>query len=170
MSEENKAIVIHLYEELDKNNFGIYSELTTPDYLGHFPGRTQPMNREEREQFSRMFYKAFPDGRHSVDDLVAEGDKVAARLTARGTHQGEFQGVSPTGEAISFTGMRVFRIVGDKIAEEWANLDMLGLMQQIGAVLTSAPKKDKQKLSDYQRLNSSMKSVTSEAKWTGSSQ
>jgi predicted ester cyclase len=105
VSEENKAIIVHLYKELDKNNFGIYSELTTPDYLGHFPGSAQPMNREEREQFSRMFSKAFPDGQHSVDDLIAEGDKVAARLTARGTHEGEFQGISPTGKPICFTGM-----------------------------------------------------------------
>jgi steroid delta-isomerase-like uncharacterized protein len=140
MIEENKAIVIRLYEELDKNNFDIYSELTTLDYLGHFPGSTQPMNREEREQFSRMFYKAFPDGQHTVDDLIAEGDKVAARLTARGTHQGEFQGVSPTGKPISFTGMRVFRFINGKIAEEWANLDMLGLLQQIGVVLTPTRK------------------------------
>jgi steroid delta-isomerase-like uncharacterized protein len=138
MIEENKAIVIRLYEELDKNNFDIYSELTTPDYLRHFPGSTQPMNREEREQFSRMFYQAFPDVKHTVDDLVAEGDKVAARLTARGTHQGEFQGVSPTGKPVSFTGMRVFRFIDSKIAEEWANLDMMGLMQQLGVVLTPA--------------------------------
>ena len=140
MIEENKVIVIRLYEELDKNNFDIYSELTTPDYLGHFPGSTQPMNREEREQFSRMFYKAFPDGQHTVDDLIAEGDKVAARLTARGTHEGEFQGISPTGKPICFTGMRVFRFINGKIAEEWANLDMLGLMQQIGVVLAPARK------------------------------
>ena len=140
MIEVNKAIVIRLYEELDRNNFDIYSELTTPDYLGHFPGSTQPMNREERKQFSRMFYKAFPDGQHTVDDLIAEGDKVAARLTARGTHQGEFQGVSPTGKPIAFTGMRVFRFINGKIAEEWANLDMLGLLQQIGVVFTPTRK------------------------------
>jgi steroid delta-isomerase-like uncharacterized protein len=140
MSEDNKAIVIRFYEELDRNNFGIYSELTTLDYLGHFPGNAQPMNREDREQFSRMFYKAFPDGQHTVDDLIAEGDKVAARLTARGTHKGEFQGIPPTGKPVSFTGMRVFRFVSGKIAEEWSNLDMFGLMQQMGVVLMAARK------------------------------
>jgi len=142
MSEEKKAIVIRLYKELDKNNFGIYSELTTPDYLGHFPGSTQPMNREEREQFSRMFYQAFPDAQHTVDDLIPECDKVAARLTARGTHKGDFQGIPPTRKPISFTGMRVFRFVGGKIAEEWANLDILGLMQQMGVVLTPTQNKE----------------------------
>jgi steroid delta-isomerase-like uncharacterized protein len=87
-----------------------------------------------------MFYKAFPDGQHTVDDLIAEGDKVAARLTARGTHKGEFQGIPPTGKPVSFTGMRVFRFVSGKIAEEWSNLDMFGLMQQMGVVLTAARK------------------------------
>jgi steroid delta-isomerase-like uncharacterized protein len=139
LSKENKAIVIRFYKELDKNNFEIYSELTTLDYVGHFPGNTQPMNREAREHFSRMFYKAFPDIQHTVDDLIAEGDKVAARLTARGSHKGDFQGIPPTGKPISFTGMRVFRIVGGKIAEEWANLDSLGLMQQLGAVPVKDP-------------------------------
>lgn len=138
MSKENKAIVIRFYKELDKNNFHIYSELTTLDYIGHFPGSTQPMNREAREQFSRKFYKAFPDIQHTVDDLIAEGDKVAARLTARGTHEGDFQGIPPTGKSISFTGMRVFRFVGGKIAEEWANLDTMGLMQQLGVVFAPA--------------------------------
>jgi predicted ester cyclase len=70
--------------------------------------------------------------------LIAEGDKVAARLTARGTHNGDFQGIRPTGKPISFTGMRFYRLVGGRIAEEWANFDSLGLMQQLGA----APAKD----------------------------
>lgn len=98
ISEKNKAIIIRFYEELDKNNFKIYSELTTLDYVGHFPRSTQPMNREAREQFSRMFYKAFPDIQHTVDDLIAEGCKVAARLTARGTHKGDFQGIPSIGK------------------------------------------------------------------------
>ena len=140
MSEENKTIVIRFYEELDKNNFEIYSEVTTPDYLGHFPGSTQPMNREAREQFTREFYKAFPDVQHTVDDLIAEDDKVAARLTARGTHEGEFHGISPTGKQMSLTGMRFFRFVDGKIAEEWANLDMMGLLQQLGAAFVPVQK------------------------------
>ena len=139
MVHANAATVIRLYDELDKNNFEVYSEVSTPDYVGHFPDSTQSMNREAREQFSRVFYRAFPDARHTLDDLIAEGDKVAARLTARGTHEGDFQGIPPTGRPVSFTGMRVFRFVGGRIAEEWANLDMLGLLQQLGAVVVLPP-------------------------------
>jgi predicted ester cyclase len=134
VSEENKTIVRLFYEELDKKNFGIYSELCTPSFVSHFPGSPGPQSREAREQISRLFYEALPDLQHTLDDLIAEGDKVAARLTARGTHKGSFQGIRPTGKPIFFTGMRFYRIVGGRLAEEWANFDSLGLMQQLGAV------------------------------------
>ena len=138
MSEDNKAIVRRFYEELDKKNFGIYSELCNTSFVSHFPGSPGPQSREAREQISRLFYTALPDLQHTLDDLIAEGDKVAARLTARGTHKGDFQGIRPTGKPITFTGMRFYRIVGDRLAEEWANFDSLGLMQQLGAVPASA--------------------------------
>lgn len=136
MSEENKAIVIRFYRELDKKNFGIYFELCTPSFVSHFPGSPSPQTREAREQTSRMFYEAFPDLQHTLDDLITEGDKVAFRGIARGTHKGDFQGIHPTGKSIFFTGMRFYRIAGGKLAEEWANFDSLGLMQQLGVVPT----------------------------------
>ena len=136
MSEENKALVRRFYKELDKKNFEVFSELCVPDYISHFPGSPEPQNREARKQTSRMFYEAFPDLQHTLDDLIAESDEVAARLTARGTHKGDFQDIPPTGKPIMFTGMRVYRIVGGKLAEEWANFDSLGLMQQLGALIT----------------------------------
>jgi steroid delta-isomerase-like uncharacterized protein len=135
MSEEKKAIIRRFYEELDKKNFEIYAELCTVDYISHFPGNTRPQDRAARQQTSSTFYAALPDLQHTIDDMIADGDKVAARLTARGTHQGVFLGLPGTGKPIMFTGMRFYRIVGGKIAEEWANLDQLGLMQQLGASL-----------------------------------
>jgi predicted ester cyclase len=136
MSEENKAIVRRFYEELDKKNFRIYFELCTPSFVSHFPGSPGPQTREAREQTSRIFYEAFPDIQHTLDEVIAEGDKVAFRGTARGTHKKNFQGIHPTGKSISFTLMRFYRIAGGKLAEEWVNFDSLGLMQQLGVMPT----------------------------------
>jgi steroid delta-isomerase-like uncharacterized protein len=81
-----------------------------------------------------VFTSAFPDLQLTTEDLVAEGEKVAIRNTWRGTHQGAFQGVPPTGKYVTFTGTDLFRVEGGKIAEQWADLDALGLLQQLGAI------------------------------------
>ncbi len=134
MSEENKAIIRRFYEELDKGNFDIYDELCTPDFISHFPGNPQPIDRETRKQTSRMFYAAIPDCKHTLEDTIAEGNKVSFRGSARGTHTGAFRGQPPTGNSVMFTGMRFYRIVDGKIAEEWASFDSLALMQQLGVI------------------------------------
>lgn len=132
--EENKASVVRFYQELDKKNFGIYADLCAYSFISHFPGNQKPQNREEREQISRLYYDAIPDIQHTVDDIIADRDKVAARLTAKGTHTGSFRGMEPTGNEVLFTGMRFYRFEGGKIAEEWASLDTLLLMQQLGVI------------------------------------
>jgi predicted ester cyclase len=81
-----------------------------------------------------MYRSAFPDLRVPIEDLIAEGDRVVTRWTARGTHQGELIGNAPTGNRVAVTGIIVDRVSGDKIEEEWVNYDTLHLMQQIGAV------------------------------------
>lgn len=81
-----------------------------------------------------VYTAAFPDLQLTTEDMVAEGDKVAIRNTWRGTHQGAFQGLPPTGKHVAFTGTDIFRFVGGKIAEQWADLDALGLMQQLGVI------------------------------------
>jgi predicted ester cyclase len=80
------------------------------------------------------YTSGFPDLQLSTEEIVAEGDKVAIRNTWRGTHQGVFQGVPPTGRHVAFTGTDIFRFVDGKIAEQWADLDALGLMQQLGVI------------------------------------
>lgn len=81
-----------------------------------------------------MFRAAFPDWTESVDDVVAEGKEVVIRVTGRGTHEGEFQGVAPTGRSVTATGVGIGRIENGRIAESWAEYDALGLMQQLGAI------------------------------------
>lgn len=89
---------------------------------------------EGAKRFVEMYRNAFPDLRITVEDLVAEGDKVLTCWTARGTHQGEFMGIPPSGNRVEFTGISIDRIEGGKFVESWSNYDALGMMQQIGAV------------------------------------
>ncbi len=81
-----------------------------------------------------MFAAAFPDGQMTIEDLVAEGDRVVARTTFNGTHQGEMQGIPATGKAVSVSGITIFRLDNGKIAEGWLVNDNLGLMQQLGVI------------------------------------
>jgi predicted ester cyclase len=81
-----------------------------------------------------VFYTAFPDMHYTVEDLIAEGDKVVCRWTVRATHQGEFMGVPATGKVVTWTGISITRFAGGKDVEDWESFDMLGLMQQLGAI------------------------------------
>ena len=89
---------------------------------------------EAWRQFSGSFAEAFPDLRLTVRDIAAEGDTVAARVDFRGTHRGEFQGIPPTGKEVAFSSMEFNRVVEGKVEEHWVELDLLGLMQQLGAI------------------------------------
>jgi predicted ester cyclase len=82
----------------------------------------------------KVFYAAFPDARHTFEDFVAEGDKVALRFTFKGTHTGDFQGIPPTGKPVTISGSVVDRIVDGKIVEHWSLIDTMGLMQQLGVI------------------------------------
>jgi steroid delta-isomerase-like uncharacterized protein len=92
------------------------------------------MDRESTKQFFAMFHAAFPDSSRIIEDQIAEGELVATRVTLRGTHRGEFQGIPPTGKRVAFTGIGIHRIVGGRIAEHWPQPDLLGLMQQLGVI------------------------------------
>ncbi len=81
-----------------------------------------------------MYRSAFPDTQITIEDQLAEGDMVATRWTARGTHQGELMGVPPSGNRVEVAGITISRIEGGKIEEDWDNYDALGMMQQIGAI------------------------------------
>ena len=123
-SEENKALVRREQEELwnATGNLDAAQELFVADHV------------EAARQEAADFREGFPDVVSTIEDLIAEGDKVVARWRARATHQGEYMGIPPTGKEVEFTGISVYRIEGDKIAESWTIEDELGLMRQIGAV------------------------------------
>ena len=123
-----------MLEELDKGNWELFNELHTPNFVYHGPASAKPLTREELEQFIRMLYAAFPDMYHTIEDMIAEGDKVVARFSIRGTHKGEFQGIPATGKEVAVTGIFIFHIAEGKIAEAWEEADMMGLMRQLGAI------------------------------------
>ena len=136
MSEENKAIVRRQEEEIHtQGNLDAADEIYAPNYVGHDPSNPEDIRGlEAAKQAAADYRKAFPDLQVTIEDLIAEGDKVATRVRFRGTHQGELEGMAPTGRRVESTGIIISRIEGGKIAEDWANFDDLGMMQQLGVV------------------------------------
>jgi predicted ester cyclase len=133
MSEENKALVRRLFEDEDRLEGNAPAELFAPGFTAHIAG-SPPMDLDSFEQFLKMWYNVFSDWSHNVEDLVAEGDRVAVRVTAQATHTGEFMGVPASGKRISVVSTGIARIAGGKIAEWWNSPDQLGLMQQLGLI------------------------------------
>lgn len=136
--EANKALVRRFVQELD--SLGVRQALdnnATPDIVVHYPRglSPEPLQRDAYEAAAGQFLSAFPDLRHIVEDLAAEGDRVAYRGTDRGTHRADFQGVAPTGNEVAFSVMGIFRVRDGKISEVWVEVDMIGLMQQLGVQL-----------------------------------
>ena len=136
MSEENKAIVRRFMEEQDESK-GQAEELYAPGFIAHVPG-SPSIDLKALKEMAGGFYSAFPNLTHVVEDLVAEGDKVAIRATSTATHDGPLMDISPSHKEVSSSGMVIFRIVDGKIAEMWSIFDQMGLMQQIGAIPSPA--------------------------------
>jgi predicted ester cyclase len=136
MSEESKAVVQRFNELFVEcwraGNVDILDEVLAPEFVYHSPGA--PPDREGFKQSILMLSFALHDMRYSIEDLFAEGDKVADRLTWQATHQGEMMGIPPTGNLITGTEMHISRIAEGKIVERWGLGDNLGLMQQLGAI------------------------------------
>ena len=133
-SESNKTLARRLTEALDEGNADELHELLSPDFVSHFGGSPQPLNREQYIQVNTMAKAAFADLKRMVEDLIAEGDKVAVRITARGSHTGTFQGIAATGKRTEITGIAIRQIADGKIVAEWVVNDQLGLLQQIGVI------------------------------------
>ena len=132
-TEENKAIIRRNCEEiLNKGDLAVAGETIANNYVYHGSGGQEFKGPEGFKQFITMLRTAFPDFHCTVEDMFAEGDKVAHRLTLRGTHKGEFMGIAPTGKQVAITANVISRFAGGKEVEAWSNLDDLGMMQQMG--------------------------------------
>ncbi len=134
MSEENKALIRRWVEEaVNAGNLTVADEIMAPHYAFYVASRPTPMDREGHKHLVATFLGAFADLRRNIEELVGEGDKVVERWTVTGTHQGEFQGLAPTGRRISYAGITIWGIGGGRIVENRTIQDFMGLMQQLGA-------------------------------------
>ena len=132
-TEQNKAIVRRYFEG------GHAAEVLSPDFVVHMPGAPAPLNRETFLQQMSLFDAAFSDSHAVIEDQIAEGDKVVTRITWRGIHSSNFQGLPPTGKQIVMAGTVVQRIKDGKIVEHWPVFDQMGMMQQLGLVPPPRP-------------------------------
>ena len=133
MSEENKALARRAWETIGDNP-DVLDEVYAPDVVWHEPDQ-EIRGLEQTKQFVSTYETVFPDMNVTVEDVIAEGDKVVTRVTLRGTHEGETEEFGPpTGRQVEVKGITISRIEGGKIVEEWNSYDNLGVMQQLGLV------------------------------------
>ena len=124
-AEENKALVRCYFEEvLSKGNVAAIDEFMAPNYVDHSIPSGLPPGTEGLKQATTTYRTAFPDLKATLDDIFAEGDRVAYRWSTRGTHLGEWLGIPPTGYHMAATGITVFRIAGGKVVEGWTSMDL----------------------------------------------
>ena len=135
-AEESKATMRRYLDVFEQgNNLHILDELLAPDYINHTPATPDlPTGPEGVKGVVTMFQSAMPDLRVIVQDMIAEGDKVATRYTLEGTHRGELFGFPPTGQRLSIKSISVERVSEGKIREHWRVTDSLDMMQQLGVV------------------------------------
>ncbi len=133
-TEQNKAIARREIEQFEgQGDHSVADELLADDYRLHFPG-FPPLDREGHKQAIGAFHTGFPDMTLTVELQIAEGDRVANHIRMRGTHQGDFQGIPPTGGSIDITFSNMMRLRDGQIIELWGYLDSVGLLQQLGVV------------------------------------
>ena len=135
--ELNKAVLRREVEELYNHtgNLDVVEEIFSPDYVSHEPASGEVRGIEGARQFAATFRGAFPDLENTIEDMVAEGEKVVMRFRGSGTHLGETEAFGPpTGNRMEITGITIKRLTDGKIVEAWTNFDALGMMQQLGVI------------------------------------
>jgi steroid delta-isomerase-like uncharacterized protein len=134
-AEENKALLRRFVDEVQSaGNIDALDELCSPEFVNHSAPPGVPSNCDGVKQLTAMFRQAFPDSYFTLEDMMAEGAKVATRKTFHGTHQGEFMGIPPTGQQVSMGLIDIVRTADGKVVEHWSMGDNLGMMQQLGIV------------------------------------
>ena len=129
--EENKVIVRRLFEEFNKHNVALLDKLIAPDYFDH---ALQSRSLEEYKHFISMWINGFPDFHVTIEDIIAEGDKVWVLVTFTGTHTGEFRGLAPTGKKCKIKVVHIYRIFNGKVVEGWSLDDWMDCYKQLGAI------------------------------------
>ena len=135
-AESNMALSRRVLDEaFNAGNIDVIDELVTTDFVNHDAALPAPMVGPDAAKATIGGYRtAFPDLRITIEQQIADDQGVATRWSAKGTHQGDLMGMSPTGKQATVTGITIDRIVNGRIAESWTNWDTLGMLQQLGVV------------------------------------
>ena len=135
MSEENKAIMRRVIREIMVGgNLALVDELFTEDFVNNHGNTRESGGREGEKARIAAFRSAFPDVNIAIDDIIADGEISAARVTLTGTHQGDLSSIPATNKKVNVTGITTMRFVGSQVAEEWSIIDRLSMMQQLGII------------------------------------
>ena len=133
VEEQNKALVLQLYEELGNGNIEKALEVCSPDYRLYYPSNTEtPLTKEQNLEMALQTSQDFPDAAYAIKDILAVDDKVIVRGVDLATHTQEFQGIHPTGEKLEVGWLAIYRLEEGKIVEAWQEFDSLAWMQQLG--------------------------------------
>jgi steroid delta-isomerase-like uncharacterized protein len=134
-AERNKAVVRRFIEEIQNNkNMDLFDELNAEDFVNLSAPPGMPSDRESGKMFLGGFLAGFPDSQVTVDDMIAEGDRVATKKTFTGTHTGDFMGIAPTGNRVTLQYVDILRLRDGQIIEHWLSMDQLSFMQQLGVI------------------------------------
>ena len=137
-TEKNKELVIRLTEDFwNARDINTIDRFFSPDFVTHSPHAPQDGNFDSFKKQTIEDFKAFPDMYISIDDLVAEGDKVVKSWTFQGTHKNEWMGIPATGKKVVFSGMEIFRFENEKVVENWMVMDLYSLFLQLGVIPSS---------------------------------
>ena len=129
---QNEAAVRSFYAALDANDFDAFDQLATSTCQLWMPGVPDPISMGDLKAGVPAYYEGFPDYNHTIDDLIATGEYVVVRSTARGTHEAEFEGIPATGNTIEYGQILIFRLIDGLIMEAWIQEDNLTMMSQLG--------------------------------------
>ena len=134
-AERNKAVIRRFVEEVqNQKHWDVYDELNDPDFVNLSAPPGVPSDRDGGRAYLWSLFNAFPDSHWTIDDMVAEGDRVATKKTMRGTHTGEFAGIPATGRAVTLQYVDILRLRDGRIIEHWLSMDSLSFMQQLGVI------------------------------------
>jgi predicted ester cyclase len=131
--EEGKTLARRYFEEvINQGNLAVADQIFAADYIDHSARPGSPTGPVAVKPVVAAFRAAFHELDETIEDMVAEGDKVALRFRAAGVHRGEFRGIAPTGRRVQWTGLAILRVAGGKIVERWGVIDVFSIIQQLG--------------------------------------